>query len=180
MGLKETFTFHSKENDEDYKPNEAEQMEVDSDENYDDLDEKGDSQPKKKMGRPLKPFKKNGKQQQRIKLKQHYKSNVAGATALDIDFDVLLGRLMKMDIYNDTKNPPDKDRLALAECLINGQNPMKDKKMEVEKGMYLSENVVYGEEKWDKLKTAMDPLGNKVTTNYALRKYRKEFYPKTG
>lgn len=158
-------------------------MDVDSDsDDYEDIaDEESTSQPKlkKKMGRPPKAFKTNGPQQRRQKLKSTYETVKSDAEEKDLDFEAMLGHLYKMHLYSDPQKVPDQNKVALAQCLIDGINPLDKTTMEVEKGVYLNENVVYGETKWQKFKNAVDPL-SKVTSSYALRKFRQNYHPKTG
>ena len=158
-------------------------MDVDSEsDDYEDIEEEeGTSQPKvkKKMGRPPKAFKTNGPQQRRQKLKSTYETVKADAEQKDLDFEEMLGHLYKMHLYSDPKKVPDQNKVALAQCLIDGINPLDKTTMSVEKGVFLNENVIYGETKWQTFKNAMDPL-SKITTNHAMRQFRKDFYPKKG
>ena len=77
-------------------------MDVDSDsDDYEDIvDEEGTSEPKnkKKMGRPPKPFKTNGPQQRRQKLKSTYETVKLDAEEKDLDFEEMLGHLYKMHL----------------------------------------------------------------------------------
>ena len=147
----------------------------------DDIDDQGDAtfKPAKKMGRPPKKFKDNATTQRRAKLQKPYSAVESFSTEEDVEFNSLLGELMKMHLYKDPTQVPDSNDVALAQALIDGINPLEKQTMPIEKAMYLSENVVHGETKWDKFKKAMDPL-SRVTTNHALRMYRKDFYPETG
>ena len=80
---------------------------------------------------------------------------------------------------NCYKKVPAQNDVALAQSLIDGINPLDKTTMSVEKGVYLNENVIYGETKWQTFKNAMDPL-SKITTNHAMRQFRKDFYPEKG
>ena len=158
----------------------VDQAQSDSDDQVDELGDAGAAaKPAKKMGRPPKKFEENGPTQRRAKLQKPYSVVESFSKEKDVKFNSLLGYLMKMHIYKDPAQVPDPKEVALAQALIDGINPLEKQTMPIEKAMYLAENVVHGETKWSKFKAAMDPL-SRVTTNHALRMYRKDFYPEVG
>ena len=184
INLKIFFFLSAQSNDTDFEIDETDAMDVDrqsDSDDHSDIDDQGDaaSKPTKKMGRPPKKFAENGPTQRRAKLQKPYSVVESFSTEEEVKFNSLLGHLMKMHIYKDPTKVPDAKEVALAEALIDGINPLEKQSMPIEKAMYLAENVVHGETKWDKFKKAMDPL-SRVTTNHALRMYRKDFYPETG
>ena len=157
----------------------VDQAQSDSDDQVDELGDAAAAKPAKKMGRPAKKFEENGPTQRRAKLQKPYSVVESFSKEKDVKFNSLLGYLMKMHIYKDPAQVPDPKEVALAQALIDGINPLEKQTMPIEKAMYLAENVVHGETKWSKFKAAMDPL-SRVTTNHALRMYRKDFYPEVG
>ena len=170
------------ESDESYMEVDYETSE--DDEDYEDIDENetGDNFVKQpsKAGRKLKPFVLNKRTQQRAKLRDPYIAIENAAKKLGISFLDLLGHLGKM--YCNTElgyNASDKSWLELFTKISNGQNPLEEHSISVEQAIYLSENVVKGRTKWDKLRNCLLPV-IKLPSNDALKKFRKKFHPKLG
>ena len=174
----------------DESQSEEEFMDVDhdtsDDENdYEDIDDGGDmptkiKSPSKKAGRKLKPFALNKRTQQRAKLREPYTAIQAAAKKLNLPFLELLGHLGKM--YCNTElgyDASDKKWLELFTQISNGKNPIEEHSITVEQAIYLSENVVKGRAKWDKLRNCLAPVMN-LPSNDALKKFRKKYHPKLG
>ena len=170
------------ESDDSYMEVEYETSE--DDEDYEDIDENetGDNIVKQpsKAGRKLKPFATNKRTQQRAKLREPYTAIENASKKHKVPFLELLGHLGKM--YCNTElgyNVSDKCWLQLFTQISNGLNPLEEHSISVEQAIYLSENVVKGRAKWDKLRNCLLPVV-KLPSNDALKKFKKSYHPKLG
>ena len=169
------------ESDEDYMEVDYDTSDYD-DEDYEDIDEGGDTSTEKpsKAGRKLKPFATNKRTQQRAKLRDPYTAVENASKKHKVPFLELLGHLGKM--YCNTElgyNASDKSWLELFTIISNGQNPLEEHSISVEQAIYLSENVVKGRAKWDKLRNCLLPV-IKLPSNDALKKFKKKYHPPLG
>ena len=91
-----------------------------------------------------------------------------------------LGHLGKMYFNREsTGSESDKKWLQLFDAISKGQNPTEQHTMSIEKAIWINENIVYGERKWQKLKNALNPLVI-LPSNYELRQFREGYHPKLG
>ena len=165
------------------------EVEEEDDDDYEDIEApetsstNAKSKPKKKNkgGRPRKSFAASGKSQKRAKLQDPYSVLEKASKEDDIDFPLLLGWLARYH-YNKSTTPlsdSDKEWLELFDLISKGINPISDHSVSVEQGIYMTENLVYGREKWEKMKKCVEPHV-KLPTQYKLRQFRDEYHPKTG
>ena len=139
------------------------------------------SKPRNKGGRPRKSFANSGKSQKRAKLQDPYSVLEKAAKEDDIDFPLLLGWLGKYH-FNKSTTPlsdSDKEWLELFDLISSGINPISEHSVSVEQGIYMTENLVYGREKWQKMKKCVEPHV-KLPSQHKLRQFRDEYHPKTG
>ena len=170
------------ESDEDYMDVDYDTSDYDDDEDYEDVDEGGDTSTEKpsKAGRKLKPFLTNKRSQQREKLREPYTAIEKSAKKLGISFLELLGYLGKSYCNKELGyNAADKLWTELFEKISVGKNPLEEHSISVEQAIYLSENVVKGRAKWDKLRNCLLPV-MKLPSNDALKKFKKKYHPKLG
>ena len=159
------------------------EMETDGDEEeWEDIDKpesSGDPTNKNKGGRPLKPFSTSGPTQRRVKLTDPYLACEKASDKHGIDFIPLLGHLAKMHINKQaTYNESDKLWLELFKLVSEGINPMEKHSIGREKAVYLSENVVKGEKKWNKLRNC---IGHNIIPAFnQIKLFKKEYHPDLG
>ena len=167
----------------------SDEMEVDyesseDDEDYEDIDEvleAGDPVKKpSRAGRKLKPFSTNKRTQQRAKLRDPYLAIEAASKKLGIPFQELLGHLGKMH-YNKEHGYTESDKLwvKLFEKISDGENPLETHSVHIERAIYLAENVVKGQTKWNKLKQCLAPIIELPSLD-AMKKFKKKYHPKLG
>ena len=73
----------------------------------------------------------------------------------------------------------DNDWLHLFEMISKGVNPISEHSITVERGMYLKENIIRGDKKWEAFSKAVSPLIH-VPTLYAFKQYKEKNNPKLG
>ena len=84
--------------------------------------------------------------------------------------------------FNKSTTPlsdSDKEWLELFDLISSGINPISEHSVSVEQGIYMTENLVYGREKWQKMKKCVEPHV-KLPSQHKLRQFRDEYHPKTG
>ena len=153
----------------------------DGDEFYEDIDESGEAAKKRpNAGRPLKPFSTNKRTQQRAKLRDPYLAIEAASKKLGIPFQELLGLLGKMH-YNKEHGYTESDKLwvKLFEKISDGENPLETHSIQIERAIYLAENVVKGQSKWNKLRNCLAPVIELPSLD-AMKKFKKKYHPKLG
>ena len=90
------------------------------------------------------------------------------------------GHLGKMHFNKEgSGSESDKKWLQLFDAISKGQNPTEQHTMSIEKAIWINENIVYGERKWQKLKNALDPIVL-LPSCYQLRQFRADYHPKLG
>ena len=91
-----------------------------------------------------------------------------------------VGHLAKMHFNKEgAVSESDKKWLQLFDVISKGQNPIEQHTMSIEKAIYINENIVYGERKWQRLKNALEPLVL-LPSCYQLRQFREDYHPKLG
>ena len=81
--------------------------------------------------------------------------------------------------YFNLPGNEDNDWLHLFEMISQGVNPIIEHSITVERGMYLKENIIRGDKKWEAFSKAVSPLIH-VPTLYAFKQYKEKNNPKLG
>ena len=97
----------------------------------------------------------------------------------NFDFIAFSGHLAKMHINKQTtQSESDKLWLELFKLVSEGNNPMEKHAICREKAMWLSENVVKGEKKWNQLRKC---IGEDLIPAFnQIKLFKKDYHPTLG
>ena len=97
----------------------------------------------------------------------------------NFDFIAFSGHLAKMHINKQTtQSESDKLWLELFKLVSEGINPMEKHAICREKAMWLSENVVKGEKKWNQLRKC---IGEDLIPAFnQIKLFKKDYHPTLG
>ena len=150
-------------------------MEIDESAKTDDEKEKAvksPSPPKRKRGRPSKPFNELGKTQTRSKLDAAFKLCTELSQQLGISMNEVLGNIGKRHYFGSNYN---KDYGLMYDRISKNENPFADNRMSADRGLFLKETCDMNRGKWDEFRNSC--ASNELPSNYAMDNLKKELLP---